>query len=338
MQKYRTIGAIDIGSSSIRLKIIQLMESGETQVLENVVRSVAIGRDTFSKGRISPEMIDEVCQVLSGFKRLMREYKVREKRVVATTAMREAANRDYVIEQIRVRTGYTIEILNHSEERYLTRQAAFAAVPDFRKRSAQGLLYTHIGSGTMQIAAFDSSGLAFSQSTQIGALRLRQMLASIEAQTLRFPQVMEEFMISNTDFILREEVEEKYEHYLVSGGVSENVYRICGKEEIGDVQWGRIGISRFEEVYQTILGMSSRDIAEKYGMEQERAELIVPSMLIIHTFCGITRAKEILFSFAGLSDGVLWELAGTQQNRLQRMQSFEEYFLLYQDVGTDVPL
>ena len=324
MQKYRTIGAIDIGSASIRLKIIQLMESGETQVLENVVRSVAIGRDTFSKGRISPEMIDEVCQVLSGFKRLMREYKVREKRVVATTAMREAANRDYVIEQIRVRTGYTIEILNHSEERYLTRQAAFAAVPDFRKRSAQGLLYTHIGSGTMQIAAFDSSGLAFSQSTQIGALRVRQMLASIEAQTLRFPQVMEEFMISNTDFILREEIEEKYEHYLVSGGVSESVYRICGKEENGDVQWGRIGISRFEEVYQTILGMSSRDIAEKYGMEQERAELIVPSMLIIHTFCGITRAKEILFSFAGLSDGVLWELAGTQQNRLQRMQSFED--------------
>ena len=50
MQKYRTIGAIDIGSASIRLKIIQLMESGETQVLENVVRSVAIGRDTFSKG------------------------------------------------------------------------------------------------------------------------------------------------------------------------------------------------------------------------------------------------------------------------------------------------
>ena len=112
MQKYRTIGAIDIGSASIRLKIIQLMESGETQVLENVVRSVAIGRDTFSKGRISPEMIDEVCQVLSGFKRLMREYKVREKRVVATTAMREAANRDYVIEQIRVRTGYTLSLIH----------------------------------------------------------------------------------------------------------------------------------------------------------------------------------------------------------------------------------
>lgn len=323
MEKYRTMAAIDVGSASIRLKVIQIAEDGDIQVLENVIRSLAIGRDTFSKGRISPEMVDEVCQVLIGFKRIMREYKVKTKRVVATTAMREASNQDYVLEQIRVRTGLNVEVLSRSEERYLTRQAAFATVPDFRKRSAEGLLYTHIGSGTTQIAAYDQDGLSFSQSTQMGALRIRQMLSSIEEQTLRFSQVMEEFMISNMDFILQKGVRQPYTHYLISGDIGERLYRICAGEK-SEAEFARLSLDQFEKMYQKVLTMSSREIGETYEMEPERAALVVPSMLIVHTFCGITNAKWISFSFSGLLDGVLWELAATQENKLQRMQSLED--------------
>ena len=323
MEKYRTMAAIDVGSASIRLKVIQIAEDGDIQVLENVIRSLAIGRDTFSQGRISPEMVDEVCQVLMGFKRIMREYKVKTKRVVATTAMREAMNQDYVLEQIRVRTALNVEVLSRSEERYLTRQAAFATVPDFRKRSAEGLLYTHIGSGTTQIAAYDQDGLSFSQSTQMGALRIRQMLSSIEEQTLRFSQVMEEFMISNLDFILQKGVRQPYTHYLISGDIGERLYRICAGEK-SEAEFARLSLDQFEKMYQKVLTMSSREIGETYEMEPERAALVVPSMLIVHTFCGITNAKWISFSFSGLLDGVLWELAATQENKLQRMQSLED--------------
>ncbi len=323
MEKYRTMAAIDVGSASIRLKVIQIAEDGDIQVLENVIRSLAIGRDTFSQGRISPEMVDEVCQVLMGFKRIMREYKVKTKRVVATTAMREAMNQDYVLEQIRVRTALNVEVLSRSEERYLTRQAAFATVPDFRKRSAEGLLYTHIGSGTTQIAAYDQDGLSFSQSTQMGALRIRQMLSSIEEQTLRFSQVMEEFMISNMDFILQKGVRQPYTHYLISGDIGERLYRICAGEK-SEAEFARLSLDQFEKMYQKVLTMSSREIGETYEMEPERAALVVPSMLIVHTFCGITNAKWISFSFSGLLDGVLWELAATQENKLQRMQSLED--------------
>ena len=323
MEKSRTMAAIDVGSASIRLKVIEITEDGGRQTLENVVRSLAIGRDTFSKGRISAEMVDEVCQVLAGFKKIMREYKVKTKRIVATTAMREALNRDYVLEQIRVRTGLAVEVLSRSEERYLTRQAAFATVPEFRKRSQEGLLYTHIGSGTTQIAAYDQDGLSFSQSTQMGALRIRQILSSIEEQTLRFPQVMEEFMISNMDFILQKGVRQPYEHYLISGDIGERLYRILAGEK-KEEDFARLSVERFEKMYQKVLAMSPREIGEVYEMEPERAALVIPSMLIVHTFCGITKAKWISFSFSGLLEGVLWELAATQENRLQRIQSLED--------------
>ena len=144
------------------MKIVQQTEQGEMTVLENVVRTVAVGRDTFSTGRISMEMADEICRVLLGFKKLMNEYKVRRRRIVATSALREAENADAVLELIRVRTGLTVDVLPRTEERYLTRQGALSSIPGFRKMSKDGLLYTRIGSGTTQIAAYDKGGLCFS--------------------------------------------------------------------------------------------------------------------------------------------------------------------------------
>ena len=149
------------------------------------------------------------------------------------------------------------------------------------------------------------------------------MLSSIEEQTLRFSQVMEEFMISNVDFILREETNAAYEHFLISGGVCESLYRICEDKE-PQKAFAIVSTERFEALYQRMLGVSPKDIAERYDLEPERAVLIVPSMMIVHTFCSITKARQILFVFSGLLDGVLWELADTQENRLQQIQSYED--------------
>ena len=88
----------------MELKIVQMTEDGRFQVLEDVVKSLAIGRDTFSLGKLSPAMVDEICNTLSGFRQLLRDYHVRVFRAVATSAVREAKNRDYVLDQIQVRT------------------------------------------------------------------------------------------------------------------------------------------------------------------------------------------------------------------------------------------
>ena len=323
MNKNKVLAGIDLGSGSIRLKIMQLTDKGETQLLENVTRTIAIGKDTFASGRISPDMVEEVCQVLIGFKRLMSEYKVQVKRVVGTSAMREAENSDYVLEQIRVRTGLTVELISEAEERYLTRQAAFAAVPDFREKAAKGLLYTRIGSGTTQIAAYTDKGMNFSQTTQMGTLRILGMLSSIEGQTLRYQDVMEEFLISNMDYILRKGRQQSYTQYLVSGSMSDKIYEIC-KGKAPRKTSGKISFQAFNKVYRSMLSMSAADIAEQYGMEMERARRMIPTMMIIHTVSSYMKLEEITFSFAGLLDGILWELAGTKESEQQRSDSMAD--------------
>ena len=121
-------GVIDIGSGFMQLKIASQDENRKLHLLESVTKSLAIGRETFSEGKISPEMMRELAFHLLGFRQLLREYTVRRVRVVATGSIREASNCEYVIDQIRASTGFNIEIMNGPEERFLTQQAIQRAI------------------------------------------------------------------------------------------------------------------------------------------------------------------------------------------------------------------
>ena len=72
---------------------------------------IALGSDTFSEGKISYGLADEMCSVLEDFTGIMKTYRVREYRAYGTTAMREAKNSQIILDQICVRTGLKVRII-----------------------------------------------------------------------------------------------------------------------------------------------------------------------------------------------------------------------------------
>lgn len=98
---------------------------------ENWIRSVTSLRwekITYNNGKISYEMMEELCDVLADFARIIETYKVTEYRAYATSAMREARNNRIVLDQIRVRTGIQVRIISNSEQRFL----GYKAIAVFR--------------------------------------------------------------------------------------------------------------------------------------------------------------------------------------------------------------
>lgn len=77
-----------------------------------------LGRDTFSFGRISPKTINETCKTLDGFAKILEEYQVRDYLTYTTSGIRESENKEYVIEQIRSKTGFDVSVISNSEEHY----------------------------------------------------------------------------------------------------------------------------------------------------------------------------------------------------------------------------
>lgn len=316
-------GVIDIGSGFMQMKIAAPEENGKLHILESVTRTLAIGTETFTEGRISPQMMRELSKNLLGFRQLLREYKVRKVRVVATGAIREAENCEYVIDQVRAGTGFTIEIINGPQERLLTQLAVMQALPAYEKMKKEGLLAVNIGSGGVQVAAYDANGLRYSQNVRMGALRIRRLLSSLERKTIEYTKILEEYIDERIQEVLQP-VQEKYRHLVITGEEVATIYRICNPEKPANDESCVLDPAALRKLYDSLLFMNSQQTAAEYGLSLERAEMLLPTMMIMRAFERAVSVRRIHCPYVGLSNGILYEM-----NRSKSDTSMEEEILRY---------
>jgi len=122
-EPYQLKAVIDIGSTSIRMVVAQVYKSGHYQTLDALNQSVAIGSDTFTQGRISRPTIEDCVKVLRNFTTVLEEYRIdlrKDIRAVATSAVREARNRDEFLDRIYMVTNIVVEVIEGPEINRLT--------------------------------------------------------------------------------------------------------------------------------------------------------------------------------------------------------------------------
>lgn len=128
-----TFAAINVGSFELELGIYEITSKGVIRQVDRVRHVIALGRETYQNGKISYAMVEELCQVLGDFSKIMKSYRVQDYRAYATSAMREAKNSRIVIDQIRVRTGIRVRVISNSEQRFLSYKAIAARDEEFDK-------------------------------------------------------------------------------------------------------------------------------------------------------------------------------------------------------------
>ena len=74
--QYTTFAAIDIGSYELSMKIFELSSKMGMREIDHIRRRIELGMDTYRSGRISHDLVEELCEVLQDFKRIMGEYKM----------------------------------------------------------------------------------------------------------------------------------------------------------------------------------------------------------------------------------------------------------------------
>ena len=155
----RTFAAIDVGSFELELGIYEMTYKTGIRRIDHIRHVIALGKDTYSTGKISYELVEEMCQVLEEFVQIMKSYKVKDYRAYATSAMREAHNRQIILDQIRVRTGLTVRIISNSEQRFISYKAIAAKAAEFNKIIQKGTAIVDVGFGSAQLSLFDKDSL-----------------------------------------------------------------------------------------------------------------------------------------------------------------------------------
>ncbi len=323
--KMVTFAAIYVGSYEMELKIFELSPAAGVKEIDHVRYHLDLGRDTYDDGLINGETIDEVCQVLEDFRAIMDEYQVDHHKAYATSSVREAKNRIHILDQIRIRSGFEVEVFSNPEQRYLGYKAIAAKETDFNNIIQKGTAIVDLGGGSVQISLFDKDSLISTQNIKWGVVRLSEALQDMEALTTDLDQMVHE--------VIDEEIRNYKKLYLKDRNI-QNIIAVCeyinfllpllkseGSENF-------IKREDFLRVYDQLIDKSLEEISDLLNMPYENAVFILPTLVVYKRFIEVTGAELIWATGVTLSDGVAYDFA-QKQKIIKSTHNFENDILAF---------
>lgn len=307
MARKRIVAVIDLGSLSLRLKIFEIANKEAPKEIESARRFLSLGAQTYRSGLISSDQITELCEILAGFVLKTKEYKVTDTLCVATSAFREAKNRDFVLERIRLRTGLSIRVLDNAEERFCHNLAVRELMPGIEKIVTAGTLILDIGAGSIQSTVYDKSEFVFSQNMLLGSLRVSEMLSDLERHTAHYTDVLEEFISHDLeDYHAVEPKGINYQNMIAFGS---DIGFIKGLSGLSPREYCFLPKKKFLETYEYLLKTKPSDLVLSKGIPTATAPLLLPTALLIKKSLDSTGLEGIHMPAASLCDGVMFRYA-----------------------------
>lgn len=162
-----TYAAIDIGSNSVRLKIAAV-RNHRLKTLHEDREVTRLGESVFQTGVVSPESMANTIRTLRRFHRAVQAHAVDKLRVVATSALRDAANQHAFAAWVHSATGWKPEIISGLEEGRLIHLGVVSNEPKARGKC----LLIDLGGGSCEVTLSDHGTIRESVSLPLGAVRL----------------------------------------------------------------------------------------------------------------------------------------------------------------------
>lgn len=304
MGKSKLNAVIDLGSLALRLKIFEVTDDHIPREIDSARSFLSFGAQTYREGNISSDQVTEICGILDAFRDKMKEYKIKDAICVATSAFREAGNRDFIVEQIRLRTGLKVDVLDNSEERYYHNLAVKENQPNFIEIIQSGTMMLDIGAGSIQATVYDKSDFIFSQNMLLGSLRVSEMLSDLERQTTHYTDVLEEFISQDLDDY--HAVEPKgitYKNYIAFGGDIGFIKRMAGYSAR---EYCFLNRKKFLDVYEILLKTNTSDLIRSANIPSANASLLLPTAILIKKMLDYTGLDGVHLPAASLTDGVMY--------------------------------
>jgi len=281
------LAAIDIGSNAVRLLVSEAVpyhDATDYTKLLLVRIPLRLGFDVFGKGLIDEDKKGRLIETLKAYRHLMNVYRVDAWRVCATSAMRDAANSDAIIEAVRQQTGLTIEVISGEAEAGIIYETHIAE----HLGSGKSYLYIDVGGGSTEVTLFSGDRTVFRESFNIGTIRLLQGQVGEEQW-----EQMKKFIKANIPG--RQQVAA-----IGSGGNINKVFSLSKRKE------GKpLSLELLQDYYDELRSVSVEDRMHLYQLRPDRADVIVPALQLYTSVMRWAGAEAIYVPRIGLADGLV---------------------------------
>ncbi len=285
------LAAIDIGTNACRLLISEVIpvEGGATKFNKlNLVRiPLRLGFDVFETGEISKEKRGMLFQSMKAYSHIMNAYGVTKHIAVATSAMRDAKNRKEIVQKVFLETGINIQIISGDFEASLIYESHIAEKLD----QDSNYLYVDVGGGSTELTLISKGQLRFKESFNIGTIRLLKN------------QVSE----ADWDF-MKQKIKDTAKDFskLIAIGTGGNINKVFSLSKRKDGK--TLDLELLKAYYKEFSSCSLEERIQMYQLREDRADVIVPALLIYTQIMKWASITEILVPKIGLVDGLIQHL------------------------------
>ena len=300
------LGAIDIGSNSVRLMVVEVLRGGAYRILDEEREPTRLGRSVSSLGRLDDDSIDRTVQALRTFKQIAAGYQVAGLRTIATCAVREARNGPEFCRRVREEVGLEVEVIPGDREARL----AFSSVQHAFDLSGKNVIVADIGGGSTEII-FATGGLIESIfSTPLGAVRLTEQFGLGEhaspADLERLGEEVEACLKKRTTRPLFAP------HFLVgSGGTFTTLAELimAAKKQV-DIPVAGYKVSQAEvrHLLDRLGKLPLRARRSLPGMTPDRGDIILAGLTIVDALLTRFRVNTLVIHTRGVRDGLVREM------------------------------
>ena len=283
--------AIDVGSNAVRLLIAEIVENNTSVSFKKntLIRvPVRLGDDAFLHKHISDKKATDLIKSMQAFRNLMDVYKVTDYMACATSAMREAENGQEVAKRIKEEAGIDLEIVHGESEAKII----YASHAEVNIDKGKNYLYIDVGGGSTELSLFCGEELLASQSFNLGTIRILDNQDKAETWN------------EMKDFIREHTRAHKNIFGIGTGGNINKLYRLSGEKDHSEP----LSYLKLKSLYNYLSSFSLKDRINVLGLNQDRADVIIPACEIYLTVLKCANIKCIYVPTVGMVDGIIQTL------------------------------
>jgi exopolyphosphatase/guanosine-5'-triphosphate,3'-diphosphate pyrophosphatase len=304
------LGAIDIGSNSVRLLVAEALRGSNYRILDEEREPTRLGRSVSSKGQLDDESMERTIAALRTFKQIAAGYQVTSLRTIATCAVRESRNGPEFCRRVREQVGLDVEVISGEREARL----AFASVQHAFDLSSKNVIVADIGGGSTELVFATGNLIESIFSTPLGAVRLTEQFGIgdgiEEADFARGLMRLEEEV---TSCLKKRTTRPLFApHFLVGcGGTFTTLAELmmAAKREVDvPVAGYRVSQAEIHHLLDRLAKMPLRGRRNLPGMTPDRADIIVAGLTIVDALLKRFRVNTVVVHTRGVRDGLVREM------------------------------
>jgi exopolyphosphatase/guanosine-5'-triphosphate,3'-diphosphate pyrophosphatase len=300
----KRLAVMDLGTNTFHLLIVE----GD-DIIVHEQDAVKLGEGGINKGFITPAAFDRGIQTMQRFSLIIKQNSVSQVRAIATSALRNAANGEAFIRDVKEKTGIYIEIIDGDQEAAFIYQGIKAAECLTRRNS----IIVDIGGGSVEFIICNDHEIFWKQSFEIGAARLMERFHRTDPIPPDSINALYLYLQDNLQNLFAAAKEYPAENLIGSSGVFESyaevIERMKGNPfDLKKTKQYLFNQTELLQLIEKIILSTHQQRLETAGIIPIRIDMIVTASLLTRFIMEKLGISEVMMSTYSLKEGVLAEM------------------------------